>query len=116
VDQSTAPRGPDGRPDLQGIWDFRTVTPLERPGEFGGQDVLTAAQAAELETQALERQVDRPPSAGSVGGYNRCWFHTRSSAVDDRRTSLIVWRLRHAGLDAAVNGRVNVVGSATVYS
>ena len=27
----TPPRTPDGWPDLQGIWDFRTATPLERP-------------------------------------------------------------------------------------
>ena len=26
-----APRTPDGKPDLQGFWDFRTLTPLERP-------------------------------------------------------------------------------------
>ena len=27
----TLPRTPDGQPDLQGVWDFRTMTPLERP-------------------------------------------------------------------------------------
>ena len=29
-----APRTPDGRPDLQGIWSFATLTPLERPREL----------------------------------------------------------------------------------
>jgi hypothetical protein len=90
VDQSILPRGPDGRPDLQGVWDFRTVTPMERPDKFAGQDVLTPEQAAELERQALERQVDGPPPKGSVGGYNQFWFDTRSAAIADRRTSLIV--------------------------
>jgi hypothetical protein len=26
----TPSRMPDGQPDLQGVWDFRTITPLER--------------------------------------------------------------------------------------
>src|SRR5438552_13768191 len=30
------PRTPDGHPDLQGIWDFRSATPLERPARFAG--------------------------------------------------------------------------------
>ena len=30
----TPPRTPDGQPDLQGIWDYRTATPLERPPQF----------------------------------------------------------------------------------
>ena len=44
----TPPRTPWGKPDLQGTWDFRTVTPLERPAELAGKEVLTAAEAAEL--------------------------------------------------------------------
>jgi hypothetical protein len=66
------------------------VTPLERPDAFAGQAVLSAEQAAALEAQAAEAFVDRPPPKGSVGGYNLFWFDTRSSAVEDRRTSLIV--------------------------
>ena len=42
----TAPRTPDGKPDLQGIWDFRTVTPMERPAEFANKPVLTEQEAA----------------------------------------------------------------------
>src|SRR5262245_17344309 len=41
------PRTPDGRPDLQGTWDFRTLTPLERPDNFSGKDVLTAEEAVQ---------------------------------------------------------------------
>ena len=29
--ESGSPRLPDGKPDLQGVWDFRTLTPLQRP-------------------------------------------------------------------------------------
>ena len=51
----TPPRTPWGKPDLQGTWDFRTVTPLERPAELAGKEVLTAAEAAEFEKGALVR-------------------------------------------------------------
>ena len=27
-------RTPDGKPDLQGVWSFATITPLERPAEL----------------------------------------------------------------------------------
>ena len=32
----TVPRTPDGQPDLQGVWDFRTMTSLERPPRGAG--------------------------------------------------------------------------------
>ena len=32
---------PWGDPDLQGVWDYWTFTPLERPEEFSGKDILT---------------------------------------------------------------------------
>jgi hypothetical protein len=34
------PRTPYGQPDLQGVWDFRTITPLERSKEL----ILLACQ------------------------------------------------------------------------
>ena len=57
-----APRLPDGRPDLQGVWDFRTITPLQRPRRLGDQAALTEEQAAETESRAAasrHRVVDR---------------------------------------------------------
>src|SRR6478609_8905050 len=36
------PRTPDGHVDLQGIWDFRSATALERPARFAGREFMTA--------------------------------------------------------------------------
>ena len=44
-----APRTPEGHPDLQGIWNFSTITPLERPAEFAEKPFLTDAEAKEYE-------------------------------------------------------------------
>ena len=37
------PRTADGRPDLQGIWNNSTRTPLERGAEFAGKPTVTDA-------------------------------------------------------------------------
>src|SRR5262245_49271338 len=68
------PRTPDGRPDMHGVWDFRTITPLERPSQFSGKEVLTAEEAAALEQRTAETRVDRAPRAGDPGTYNQFWF------------------------------------------
>jgi hypothetical protein len=39
------PRTPDGQPDLQGYWTNATTTPLERPTEFTGKQILTEQEA-----------------------------------------------------------------------
>ncbi|MEC7892888.1 MAG: hypothetical protein VX867_00400 [Pseudomonadota bacterium] len=36
-----APRTPDGHPDLQGVWENNTITPVERPDVFGDKELLT---------------------------------------------------------------------------
>lgn len=35
------PRTPDGHPDLQGVWENNTITPVERPDVFGDKELLT---------------------------------------------------------------------------
>ena len=77
--------------DLQGIWGFATVTPLQRPKEFADSDVLTPEEKAKLEEQAVRDQfVDRPPPPGNPGAYNRFWVDAGTKAVATGRTSLIV--------------------------
>lgn len=39
--QDEVPRTAWGAPDLQGVWDFRTITPLQRPEDLGEQEFLT---------------------------------------------------------------------------
>jgi hypothetical protein len=88
--QTTLPRTPDGKPDLHGIWDFRTITPLERPNQFAGKETLTAEEVAALEQRTAETRVDRAPRTGDPGTYNQFWFDFGNRVVDDKRTSLIV--------------------------
>ena len=72
------PPTPWGDPDLQGIWDNRTITPLERPREFAQQATLTAVEAAAYEASTAEQRVN-----------DRYWWDRGASTVKDRRTALI---------------------------
>ena len=84
------PRTPDGRPDMQGVWDFRTITPLERPSQFAAREVLTPEEAAALEQRTASTRVDRAPRAGDPGTYNQFWFDYGTRVSDDKRTSLVL--------------------------
>ena len=48
----TAPRTPDGQPDLQGVWLSKSATPLERPKALEGRALLTDQEVAELQARA----------------------------------------------------------------
>ena len=99
-----APRTPDGQPDIQGIYTFRTITPLQRPEELKGKERLTAEEATIFESsenKRLNRDLFDPikgaPSAGyqprSEGGvlsYNEFWYERGVELTQDKRTSLIV--------------------------
>ena len=103
--QTTVPRTAWGQPDLQGIWDFRTITPLERPEDLAEREFLTEEEAATLEREEVDRnirlanrpaerttrsdQIDRRTD-GTPGFYNNFWLDHGTSTIGTRRTSLIV--------------------------
>jgi hypothetical protein len=91
------PRTSDGQPDLQGIWNFSTITPLERPAEFAGKEFLTDAEAADYEQLVMQRSNrdtrDKSPEADVNGAYNEVWFDrgVHAARVNGKtRTSLVV--------------------------
>jgi hypothetical protein len=93
------PRTPDGQPDLQGIWDYRTITPLERPRDLGTKAFFIEEEAANYEKEENRRQnrdlID-PEKGGALyppGGvipYNEFWYDRGTKVTGTRRTSLIV--------------------------
>src|SRR5688572_21448092 len=43
----TPPRTPWGHPDLQGVYDYQTSVPTERPADLAGKPTLTDAERAQ---------------------------------------------------------------------
>ena len=89
---SEAPRTPWGDPDLGGVWDYWTFTPLERPEELADRATLTVEEAAtiaqEANEAALERDLEAPP--GDPGGYSQAVWTDRARATALTQTALIV--------------------------
>src|SRR5262249_15509507 len=98
----TPPKTVDGQPDLQGVWSFATVTPLQRPSALAGKEVLGEEEAADFAATQIRRQnrdlidpkkggANYPPeSRGGVVPYNEFWYDRGTAVVRTRRTSLIV--------------------------
>ena len=94
-----------GKPDLQGVWDFRTITPMERPEDLADKEFLTAEEAVARDQEAIEREIwlwSRPAQRtvagasvdrgtdGAPGAYNNFWLDRGTNTVDTLRTSLIL--------------------------
>ncbi len=95
--QGDAPQTAWGAPDLQGVWDFRTITPMERPEDLGDKAFLTEEEAAQREQAAVTRDIElweadarRTEAGGSVGGYNNFWMDRGTRVIGTRRTSLVI--------------------------
>ena len=84
------PRTPWGTPDLQGVWDFATMTPMERPEQFADKATLTEEDVATVVDNANKRwQRISEGGDNSTGTYNEFWFDAGTGVTEDRRTSLI---------------------------
>src|SRR5438034_9812421 len=86
-----APKTPWGDPDLQGVWNDATSTPLQRPN--GQKDVLTDEEAADFQA-SLANDLTRDRRDGGADAdvnraYNDHWMDARRLKITaDHRTSL----------------------------
>ena len=104
------PRTEAGHPDLSGTYDIATITPQQRPEEFGDNLILTPELARQTERQVAQQKAERnqdsdpdrgappaggdgsPGAAGNVGGYNTFWIDNGETAIQidgQYRTSII---------------------------
>lgn len=97
------PRTEWGQPDLQGVWNFSSSIPVQRPRAFGEREFLTdeeiqqavarrEAAAAAADARASQRVVDpdAPEAGDDPGGYNEFWLEA-ATIGDVVRTSLVVY-------------------------
>ena len=102
-DDYVAPRTEWGQPDLQGVWNFNSSTPMQRPERFGTQEFLTPEEVEQDQAQQEERRIaadaaeaelvldpQAPPVGDNPGGYNNFWYES-AGIGENVRTSLIVY-------------------------
>ncbi len=88
------PRTPDGQPDLEGIWNNGTVTPMERPAELAGKEFFTPQEALAWEKQVVSRVNRDQRAPGTVQdvarAYNDIWWDSGTKVVRTLRTSMVI--------------------------
>jgi hypothetical protein len=94
----TPPKTAWGDPDIQGLWDYQSIVPMQRPAALAGKQSMTEAEWAEW-SKNNQRNQDAcgvgtradddcsPDELASVGAYNEFWDNR--NIVKDLRTSLI---------------------------
>ena len=105
ADEYAVPRTEYGQPDLQGVWNFSSSTPMQRSERYGTQEFLTPEQieqaiqrqartlaAADAREAELVLDPEAPPAGATPMGYNTFWIEMGNRG-DNVRTSHIVYPL-----------------------
>jgi len=85
----SAPRTPDGQPDLQGYWTNLTYTPFERPKELGNKAFYTEQEAIDAFNKAAHVSL----TVDQLVHYSQGDFAAtpvQGGAVPNLRTSLVI--------------------------
>ena len=100
ADSESALRTPWGDPNIQGVWNYSTLTPMERPSSLGDKRELTEEEAVAFAAAERQRQnrdlIDSaaggllyaPESAGGVVPYNEFWYDRGTTVITS--TSLVI--------------------------
>ncbi|MFN3163919.1 MAG: hypothetical protein ACE37N_10655 [Pseudohongiellaceae bacterium] len=106
-----------GDPDLQGVWNFSTEIPFERPEQFGTREFLTEQEIRDIQARlaaeaAAGAEVEADPDVAErsapstderfVYGYDHFWYEMAPIA-DTQRTSQVVYP-ENGQLPAIVEG------------
>ena len=87
-----APKTEFGHPDLRGVWNFSSNTPLERPARFKDREFMTKEEYADMQAQVRARSAQEDNTSTSsrtgVGGYNQFWVESSDQGAN-LRTSLL---------------------------
>ncbi len=119
----TIPRTEWGQPDLQGVWNFSSDVPMQRPEEFGERAFLSDDEIAASQVQRFQLgRADQPrkSAAGAEAFYNDNIWAENTGIGGNVRTSLIVYPpngripLLVEGIENQSGGEVEAVGQRPV--
>ncbi len=88
-----APKTEWDQPDLQGVWNFSSDIPMQRPSQYGKREYMTEEEIAEIRARRTARDEGSDaaiPNGGVNEAYNDFWVET-GGIGDVARTSIIVY-------------------------
>lgn len=93
ADDYQVPRTEWGQPDLQGVWNFSSDVPMQRPAQYGNRQFLTAQEIEDIRAARAARDANSDAALG-IGGvdesYNDFWIEN-AGIGDTVRTSHIIY-------------------------
>jgi hypothetical protein len=108
-----APRTKDGRPDLQGVWNFASGVPLQRPAKFADRKVFTKEEF-DAQRAAFVNVLATIAKVSPVNNVGLDWIDNKLY-VDDLRTSLIRYP-ENGRLPALVDGVQRMPGIEDIFA
>ena len=93
ADAYQAPRTEWGKPDLQGVWNFSSNVPMQRPTRYGERQFLTDQEIEDVLARRAEADANSDsalPIEGVDASYNDFWIEN-AGIGDTLRTSHIIY-------------------------
>ena len=118
-----APRTQWGLPDLQGVWNFSSNVPMQRPEEFGEQQFLNSDEIRALQSQRFSlgpTDASTRSASGVEAFYNDTIWMEKIRGAGNVRTSLIVFPLNGRfpplaeGIENQPGGEIEAAGERPV--